>query len=604
MEDETEAATDTVNLVNSTGSVTFGIVNIAANNVTALVEALQFEAPTTAQLNLYEGEINAGAPLTQIAQEITQEPFTLNIVDAVIREYEAAFGRAPDQAGLAYWVNVATTTGLSGLSADFANSQEFFNLWGVNATTPATTSLVEALYQNILGHPGDAAGVAYWSSQNLDAGQLLQAFAQSSEFIADSQGTVAAFQQTEAANAISTLVTIATVGSVEAPSQWLQPTTTDIAAIYEAVQFQAPTATQTALYEGQLGSGYALTQVAQEIAQEPFTLNVVDPVIREYLAAFGRAPDEAGLAYWVGVATTNGLSGLSAAFANSQEFQDIWGVSATAPATASLIETFYQNILGHPGDAAGVAYWLSQNLNVGQLLQDFAQSSEFIADSQGAVASFQQSEIVSAISSALATYSPAAVNVDLGSGSATVEVWGGTTETINVSGSASANTLDVLIATGVTNASSTGNPFQTTITLTYPSGANIDLTLQHPAGTSLPVFEGWAGQNATNSQVNVAAATTLAQALDIAAGQAVSLDQQFSGGAHSVVTGAAGNQTTEINGQTTLADWFQFQGNTYIVEANNTGSQAAPHAALGTGDVVVELTGLVNVAHLAGVLFT
>ena len=100
------------------------------------------------------------------------------------------------------------------------------------------------------------------------------------------------------------------------------------------------------------------------------------------------------------------------------------------------------------------------------------------------------------------------------------------------------------------------------------------------------------------------AATTLAQALDIAAGQAVSLDQQFSGGAHSVVTGAVGNQTTQLNGQTTLADWFQFQGNTYIVEANNTGSQAAPHAALGAGDVVVELTGLVNVAHLAGVLFT
>ena len=157
---------------------------------------------------------------------------------------------------------------------------------------------------------------------------------------------------------------------------------------------------------------------------------------------------------------------------------------------------------------------------------------------------------------------------------------------------------------GVTNAPSTGNPFLTTITLNAPSGTNIELTLQHPAGTSQPVFEGWAGQNAANSQVNVSSATTLAQALDIAAGQSVNLDQQFSAGAHTVVTGAAGNQTTQLGGQTTLADWFQFQGNTYIVEANNSASQAATHGALGAGDVVVELTGIVDVAHLAGVLFS
>jgi hypothetical protein len=315
-------------------------------------------------------------------------------------------------------------------------------------------------------------------------------------------------------------------------------------------------------------------------------------------------PDQAGLAYWVNVVATEGLGGLSAAFANSQEFHALWGVSAAAPVTASLVETFYQNILGRPGDAAEVAYWSSQNLNIGQLLQDFAQSTEFSANSLAAVASFQQSEIINAISSALATYSPAAVNFDLNSGSSSIEVWGGMTATINVTGSAAANTLDVLVATGVANASSTGNPFQTTIALSYPSGANIELTLQHPAGTSLPVFEGWAGQNATNSQVNVAAATTLAQALDIAAGQVINLDQQFSAGAHSLMTGAAASYVAQLSGQTTLADWFQFQGNTYIVEANNSGTQATPHAALGAGDVIVELTGIVNVAHLASVSFT
>ena len=184
----------------------------------------------------------------------------------------------------------------------------------MSATSPASTSLVEALYQNILGHAGDAAGVAYWSSQNLNAGQLLQVFSQSAEFIADSQGAVTAFQQAEIDAALLTTFPVMLFPG----SDFLQPTTTDIAAIYEAVQFQAPTAAQTILYEGQLG-GYALIQVALEIAQEPFTLNAVDPVIREYFAAFGRAPNEPGLAYWVGVAATSGLNGLSAAFANSQE---------------------------------------------------------------------------------------------------------------------------------------------------------------------------------------------------------------------------------------------------------------------------------------------
>ena len=172
-----------------------------------------------------------------------------------------------------------------------------------------------------------------------------------------------------------------------------------------------------------------------------------------------------------------------------------------------------------------------------------------------------------------------------------------------MTGPVSANTLNVLVATGVTNAPSTGNPFLTTITLNYPSGTNVELTLQHPVETSLP-GDGWAGLKAATSLVDVSAATTLAQALDIAAGQVVSLDQQFSGGAHSVVTGVPGNQTGQMHGLTTLADWFHYQGNTYVVEAVNNGTSPAAHGALGTGNVVVELTGNVDLTHFAGVLFT
>jgi hypothetical protein len=99
------------------------------------------------------------------------------------------------------------------------------------------------------------------------------------------------------------------------------------------------------------------------------------------------------------------------------------------------------------------------------------------------------------------------------------------------------------------------------------------------------------GGSTATSQVNVAAATTLAQALDIAA-NFTALTQQ-PGTAASVGNG-------QIAGNTGVIDWFQFDGNTYIVEANNTSNVAATHTALGAHDIVIEIVGLVNLAGFAG----
>jgi len=79
------------------------------------------------------------------------------------------------------------------------------------------------------------------------------------------------------------------------------------------------------------------------------------------------------------------------------------------------------------------------------------------------------------------------------------------------------------------------------------------------------------------AQVNVALAATLAGALDLAA--------TF------VAPQGAG---TGIAASTGKIDWFQFGGNTWVVEAINGGAAAADHHALGAGDAVVELLGLVN----------
>jgi hypothetical protein len=96
------------------------------------------------------------------------------------------------------------------------------------------------------------------------------------------------------------------------------------------------------------------------------------------------------------------------------------------------------------------------------------------------------------------------------------------------------------------------------------------------------------------SQLNVAKAAALQQALNLAASQALVIDQQFNGASDTTVSGNS-LQSDSKNG---LLDWFQFGGNTYLVEAVNSTTAAAAHAALGTNDIVVKITGIVDAKHI------
>ena len=96
--------------------------------------------------------------------------------------YVATFNRAPDASGLAFWQaqvppSVSTTSAAATLAAGFAANPVFTANYG--SDTPL--QYVNALYQNVLGGPGDASGVAYWVTQ-LSSGQtktqVLAAFVQ------------------------------------------------------------------------------------------------------------------------------------------------------------------------------------------------------------------------------------------------------------------------------------------------------------------------------------------------------------------------------------------------------------------------------------------
>ena len=92
----------------------------------------------------------------------------LTTKDEVTELYVATLGRAPDKGGLDYWTTQVATGKLT--IVEVANS--FFDQPETQAKYPAsmtTTDFVNAIYNNALGRPADAVGLAYWVDQ-LDTG--------------------------------------------------------------------------------------------------------------------------------------------------------------------------------------------------------------------------------------------------------------------------------------------------------------------------------------------------------------------------------------------------------------------------------------------------
>ena len=117
-----------------------------------------------------------------------------------------------------------------------------------------------------------------------------------------------------------------------------------------------------------LGSANTVATLAAQIALSP-EVGIVQTVYRLYQAVLGRAPEAAGLQFWVGQAEQGlsvaqiqqGLSSVSQAtwnsiingFTASAEFQSHYaGIGGPA-----LVTLLYQNILGRAPDATGMATW-------------------------------------------------------------------------------------------------------------------------------------------------------------------------------------------------------------------------------------------------------
>jgi len=91
-------------------------------------------------------------------------------LDQIQELYIAYYGRPADAAGLTYWASALDSNGgnLSGIINAFATSAESTALYGAD-TTP--TSIVTAIYENVLHRAPDSTGLAYYTNA-LSTGQI------------------------------------------------------------------------------------------------------------------------------------------------------------------------------------------------------------------------------------------------------------------------------------------------------------------------------------------------------------------------------------------------------------------------------------------------
>jgi ELWxxDGT repeat protein len=101
----------------------------------------------------------------------------------VVRLYQAALHRAPEQHGLNFWTDqISDGASLSRLASGFLDSAEFASRYGTDLNT---AGYVEALYNNALGRGSDPIGKAYWvnliNSGALSRAEALVGFSESAE---------------------------------------------------------------------------------------------------------------------------------------------------------------------------------------------------------------------------------------------------------------------------------------------------------------------------------------------------------------------------------------------------------------------------------------
>ncbi|HVX12328.1 MAG TPA: DUF4214 domain-containing protein [Pirellulales bacterium] len=143
----------------------------AAAVISKLYQQVLNRAPDAAGLEYWVNLIQQGQPYSVVAQGIFESPERL---DPIIDSYYQQFLLRPaDAAGVAYWTGVWTSFGgPEPVVAGMISSAEFYASAGqARPDLSPNQAWVTALYQRLLDRQPDQTGLAYWSGQ-LDSGAM------------------------------------------------------------------------------------------------------------------------------------------------------------------------------------------------------------------------------------------------------------------------------------------------------------------------------------------------------------------------------------------------------------------------------------------------
>lgn len=145
---------------------------------------------------------------------------------------------------------------------------------------------------------------------------------------------------------------------------------------------RAPDAAGLTYWVQQLGSGASTrAQLIESLMYSQEFAGRFAPLVRLYSAYFRRLPDYAGLMYWFDrMHPANGSQGVawtevSNAFASSAEFIGTYGTLNDA----AFVDRVYRNVLGRAPDTAGLNYWvgrLAGGMSRGDVMLGFSDSTE------------------------------------------------------------------------------------------------------------------------------------------------------------------------------------------------------------------------------------
>ena len=299
------------------------------------------------------------------------------------RLYQAAFDRAPDADGLAFWIG-AMDNGikLQDVARSFLASAEFTGRHG----QMSDAGFLDVLYGHVLHRAPDAAGFQFWRDalqvHHVAREAVLAQFSESAENREQVSGAIAhgiAYGGVDSGAASggrtikggSGLDTVVYCGARDAYT---------LALGQDGVQVSA-------LAGGGIDTLHGIERLVFGDAQVALDVDgAAGQAYRLYQAAFDRAPDLEGLGFWIGAMDRGvGLQDVARSFVASAEFTDRYGPTTDA----QFLDLLYQHVLHRAPDAAGFQFW-SDALQVAHapreaVLVSFSESAENQAQVIGSI---------------------------------------------------------------------------------------------------------------------------------------------------------------------------------------------------------------------------